>query len=516
MQRHVLQDETSPHAEAYGELVRRLVEIRDLEAAIRLASWDQATHMPSGGAATRARQRMALNRLTHERAVDPEIGRLLDRLDPVAASLPDGSPEGAMLRVARRQFEIACKLPQSYVARAAEYSSQSYDAWTRARPANDFAALAPFLEQSLALRREYADYFAPYDHIADPLIDAVDEGQTVAATRRLFAALRDALVPMARAIFEQTGETKDVLAGHFPAHDQMVFCRKILSHIGYDLNRGRLDTTLHPFCTSFGIDDVRITTRIDEADIRQALYSTIHEAGHGMYEQGPDSRHEGTPIARGYTAGIHESQSRLWENIVARSRGFSDFLLGELRAAFPDPFDHLDAGQLYRAINIVEPSLIRAEADEVTYNLHVMLRFDLEADMLEGRLAVKDLPEAWNARMESDLGIRPPDDRDGCLQDVHWFSGGIGGQFQGYTIGNVLAAQFYRAAVDAVPGIPDEISRGNVSSLHGWLTDNIYHHGRIFPPNALIERATGSPLSPEPYLAYMREKYGALYVLPDA
>jgi carboxypeptidase Taq len=286
--------------------------------------------------------------------------------------------------------------------------------------------------------------------------------------------------------------------------------------IGYDLERGRLDKTHHPFCTTFSLGDVRITTRVRENDISDCLFTMLHEAGHALYEQGVSPEFEGTPLAAGTSMGVHESQSRLWENLVGRGRLFWRHWFPRLQQAFPRDLGRADPEAFYRAINKVERSLIRTEADEVTYNLHVMLRFDLELDLLEGRLAVRDLPEAWRARMQEDFGLSPPDDRDGSLQDVHWYSGRIGGGFQSYTIGNVLSAQFYTAAVQAHPHIPQEIAQGEFATLHGWLQKNLYAHGRKFTPDELTVRATGAPMSLSPYLAYLREKYGELYRLPAA
>ena len=284
--------------------------------------------------------------------------------------------------------------------------------------------------------------------------------------------------------------------------------------LGYDLARGRLDKTHHPFCTKFSAGDVRITTRIRENDLGEALFSTIHEAGHAMYEQGVDRALEGTPLGSGTSAGVHESQSRLWENVIGRSRGFWEYFYPRLRDTFPDQLGAVAPETFHRAINKVQRSLIRTDADEVTYNLHVMLRFDLELKLLEGRLEVKDLPEAWRAGMQSDLGNAPSDDRDGCLQDVHWYAGIVGGGFQGYTIGNILSAQFYSAALKAHPQIPHEIGHGEFGTLHAWLKDHVYRHGRKYPPNELVERATGAPMSMAPYIAYLRAKYGEIYRLP--
>jgi carboxypeptidase Taq len=497
-----------------AELKRRLLEISDLHSASAVLSWDEATYMPPGGAGARGRQSATLRRLAHEKFVDPALGRLLDELESHAESLPPDADDASLIRLVRRDFEKAIKVPADYVTRASELGSASYNAWTRARPANDFAAMVPFLEQILELRREYANFFAPYDHIADPLIDDLDEGMTTATIRALFAQLRDQLVPMVRAIADQPLTDDRCLRASFAEPAQIDFSLGVAKCFGYDLHRGRLDKTHHPFCTTFALDDVRITTRVRDNDLGDALFSTLHETGHALYELGVDPAFEGTPLGRGTSAGVHESQSRLWENVVARSHGFWSHFYPALQRTFPDQLGHVPLDSFYRAINKVERSLIRTDSDEVTYNLHIMLRFELELAMLEGRLRIKDLPEAWRAGMQANLGVTPPDDRDGCLQDVHWYNGSLGGEFQAYTIGNILSAQFFEAAVQAHPEIPDEIGRGEFGTLHAWLRQHIYRHGRKLKPNDLVERATGAPMSMGPYLDYLRGKYGKLYRLP--
>ena len=497
-----------------AKLRRRLLEISDIGAAGSVLGWDQATYMPEGGAAARGRQSAILSRLAHERSVDPALGKLIDALVPYAESLPASSDDAALIRVARRDFEKAVKVPADWVARFNEHTSASYDAWTKARPANDFAAMRPFVERTLAYSREYSGFFGPWEHIADPLIDDADQGMTTASIRSLFAALRKELVPIVRAITEQPIADDRCLRGRFDEAAQLAFSLDVAGRLGYDLQRGRLDKTAHPFATRFNSGDVRITTRVREDDLGDALFSTVHEAGHAMYEQGVSAALDGTPLGSGVSAGVHESQSRLWENVVGRGRAFWEHFYPALQRRFPDPFQAVPLNTFYRAINKVERSLVRTDADEVTYNLHVMMRFDLELDLLEGRLQVKDLPDAWRARMKDDLGVEPPDDRDGCLQDVHWYYGTIGGGFQGYTIGNILSAQFYTAAVKAHPDVPALITAGEFGPLHGWLIDNVYRHGRKFTPNELIERATGEAMTMRPYLAYLRGKYGELYALP--
>ncbi len=496
-----------------AELKRRLLEISDLAGAGAVLGWDQSTYMPIGGARARARQGATLSRLAHEKSVDLALGKLLDALAPYAAGLPYDSDEASLIRIARRDFEKAIKLPSAYVARASALGSASYDAWTRARPANDFAAMLPFLEKAVDLSREYAGYFAPYKHVADPLIDAADEGMTADLVRSLFAGLRRELIPIVRAISDQPIPGDDCLRGFFSERAQLDFGLSVVKQFGYDTGRGRLDKTHHPFCTKFSLGDVRITTRVDEKHFGDALFSTMHESGHALYEQGVAASLEGTPLGTGTSAGVHESQSRLWENVVGRGRAFWEHFYPVLRDAFPDQFRQIGFEAFYRAINKVKRSLIRTDADEVTYNLHIMMRFDLELELLEGHLRVKDLPEAWCARMQADFGVAPASDRDGCLQDVHWYGGTVGGGFQSYTIGNILSAQFYAAALKAHPDIPREITKGEFGALHGWLREHLYQHGRKFQPTEAVMRATGGPMSTKPYLAYLRAKYGELYRL---
>jgi carboxypeptidase Taq len=496
------------------ELKRRLREISDLNAASDVLNWDQATYMPEGGAGARGRQRAMLNRLAHERAVEPALGRLIDELTHYGEDLPYDSDDASLIRVARRDFQKNIKIPSDHVERATAHFSTSYDAWTRARPGNDFSTMAPYLERTLDLSREYSSYFVPYKHVADPLIDDADEGMTAASIRKLFDELKLQLVPMVRAICDQPAADDACLRQAFPKAAQFDFALHGAKSLGYDLKRGRLDLTHHPLCTRFSADDVRITTRIHENDLGDALFSTLHEAGHAMYEQGVSAVLDGTPLGQGVSAGVHESQSRLWENVVGRSRGFWEHFYPRLQRIFVEQLSRVPLAAFHRAINKVARSLIRTDADEVTYNLHIMLRFDLELKMLEGQLRVRDLPEAWRAAMRADLGIAPSDDRDGCLQDAHWYSGYIGGRFQSYTIGNILSAQFFAAALKAHPHILHEIAKGEFGALHTWLRDNLYRHGSKFAPNDLVERATGALMQMRPYLDYLHEKYGALYRLP--
>ena len=495
------------------ELRARLQEISDFSGAAAVLNWDQATYMPSGGAAARARQYARVSRLAHQRMTSPALGRLIDALVPYGETLPPDGDDARLIAVVQRDFEKARKVPARYVERANAVGAASYDAWTRARPANDFAAMRSYLEQMIDLSREYAAFFAPYAHIADPLIDDVDEGMTHASVGMLLAALRSKLVPLVRAVCERPLLDTSPLHGEFAPDAQVEFGLSIARAFGYDLERGRLDRSPHPFCTKFSRDDVRITTRVRPDELTYALFSTLHEAGHAMYEQGVAEKLAGTPLGRGASIGVHESQSRLWENVVGRSRDVWEHYFPKLQHLFPDQLGKVSVQAFYRAINKVERTLIRTEADELTYNLHIILRFDLETELLEDKLSAKDLPEAWRARYQSDLGIVPADDRDGCLQDVHWYGSGVGAAFPSYTIGNVLSAQFYAAALRAHPDIPQGMRAGEFRTLHAWLADNLYRHGRKFTPAEIVQRTTGEPISIEPYVTYLRKKYAELYGL---
>lgn len=497
----------------YQELKIRLQEINDLNSVNALLNWDQSTYMPPGGAAARGRQQATIGRIAHEKFVDPAIGKLLDTLEPWAETLPYDSEEASLLRVTRRNYDQLVKVPAQLVADLTEHGTAAYQVWAKARPENDFAAIRPYLEKTLDYSRQIANCFPGYDHIADPLIDFADQGMKAETVRAVFADLREQLVPLVQAITQQEPADNSCLHQPFPEDKQLAFGWQIAQDYGYDTNRGRQDKTHHPFMTKFSLGDVRITTRTKENDLSEALFSTLHETGHALYEQGIDMSLEATPLAGGTSAGVHESQSRLWENLVGRSRGFWEHYYPKLQAAFPDQFKNVPLDTFYAAINKVQRSLIRTDADEVTYNLHVMIRFDLELLLLEGALEVKDLPEAWHGRYQSDLGIQAPSDVNGVLQDVHWYGGIVGGAFQGYTLGNIMSALFYNEAIKAHPGIPGQIRQGQFNTLHTWLKDNIYSHGSKFTANELIERVTGGPLTIDPYIAYLKQKFGELYDL---
>lgn len=489
------------------------MEVYDLKYIEALVTWDEATYMPPGGAAARGRQTALLGRLSHEKFTEPVIGHLLDELKPYEESLPYDSDEASLIRVTRREYERALKIPPKFMGEFYQHISNSFNTWVRARPENNFKALEPFLERTVDLSRSLADFFPGYEHISDPLIEMVDYGMKATTLRKLFANLRRELIPIVQTITAEPLIDDTCLRQNYPQAEQLAFGLEVIRQLGYDFNRGRQDLTHHPFQTAMSLGDVRITTRVDENQLSEALFSTIHEAGHALYEQGICTELESTPLGTGTSVGVHESQSRTWENLVGRSRAFWEYFYPRLQAKFPGQLKGVALETFYRSVNKVQRSLIRTDADEVTYNLHVMIRFDIELALLEGNLLVRDLPEYWHVRYQADMGIRAPDDRDGVMQDVHWFDGTVGGAFQGYTLGNILGAQFYAKALQAHPEITQEMASGNFDTLHHWLVENIYQHGSKFTAQELVERVCGEPLSIEPYISYLKAKYGELYNL---
>lgn len=504
-----------------GAVRRRLGTLSDIDSAVSLLQWDQQTQMPEAAAAGRAEQVATLSRLAHEHATDPELGRLLDAaadevgLDPDGADPAGETEDQALVRVALRDFRRATRLPTALVEELARATSLAEPAWAAARRESDWSRFAPHLERIVELTVRKAEAFGFDEHPLDPLIDHHEPGATRARLAAVFEELRAALVPMVRVVAEvaETGDDRDApLHGCFDEAAQEAFGLSVIERFGYDFSAGRQDRAAHPFCTALGPGDVRITTRFDPSFLSTALFSTLHEAGHALYEQNISPAYARTPLAEGSSIGVHESQSRLWENLVGRSRPFWRRFYPDLRAVFPGALDGVDDEEFYRAINCAAPTPIRVEADELTYNLHVLLRFEIEADLLDGTLPVAELPAAWNERTEAMLGIVPEDDAQGVLQDVHWAFGAFG-YFPTYTVGNVLAAQLYEAAVAARPEIPDEMERGEFRALREWLTENVWRHGGRYDPDDLVIRATGRPMETGPYLSYLRTKFGELYDL---
>lgn len=490
-----------------SELKARLARIHDLESAAALLEWDQETYMPRGAALARAEQLATIRQLAYEQLTSDRVGALIEKLDGTAD--PD-SPDGAIVRVTRRDYDRATRLPDTLVARLSKAVSLAKEAWKNARAENRFETFAPHLEVILELNREKAESLGYSNSIYDPLLDEFEPDTTTAEITALFAQLRSELVPIVRTIAKAEAPEGSVLRRHYPAALQEQFGLEVVSDLGFDFTRGRQDLSAHPFTTRFSINDVRLTTRINEAFFAPAFFGTLHEAGHGLYEQGIDPRLERTPLATGTSLGMHESQSRLWENLVGRSRAFWAHYLPQLKHHFGSVLEGIDKETFYRAINRVQPSLIRVEADEVTYNLHIMLRFELEVDLLEGRLTVSDVPDAWNDRMHTYLGLTPPDDSRGALQDIHW-SLGTFGYFPTYTLGNLMSVQLFESAASSIGDLHEQISRGQFGSLLAWLRDNVHRFGRARSASKILSDACGSPLSAAPWLKYIRTKYSEIY-----
>lgn len=487
-------------------LDERLRKFWALDKASSLMEWDQQVNMPPGGAAARGEQVSAVLRLAHETLTDPETGRLLAKLTAGA------SADEPLVRWAAREYERRRKLPASLVEELAAHSSLAHGVWVEARTKSDFAVFRPALEKMVELKRRQADALGAYADPYDAWLEEFEPGLPTAEVDRLFSDLKAGLVPLVKAVAAKAGAVDDApLRGRFDVAAQKAFATEVAKAMGFDFSRGRQDLAAHPFCMSLSPGDVRITSRFSEGLPAGGLFGVMHEAGHGLYEQGVDAALAGTPLCGGATMAVHESQSRLWENIVGRSRGFWTHFYPRFQAAFPQTAGvPLDA--FYRAVNKAAPSFIRVEADELTYGLHILLRFELERELLSGSLKPGDLPAAWNEKVRSYLGLTPPDDRVGVLQDVHWAEG-LFGYFPTYAIGNMISVQLYEAAVAAKPGIPAGVEKGELSSLLGWLRENVHRHGRTMFAQELVRRATGRPIEAAPYLAYLRKKYGEIYAL---
>lgn len=473
--------------------------------------WDQQTYMPAGGVAARAEQKATLSKLSHQLFTDEKTGNWLAQAEAELRGLPEDDNDAALLRVTRRDFDKATRLPESLVEEFSRVTSHAQEEWAKARAANDYGAFAPWLERIVDLERRTAEALGYQDRLYDALLDQYEPGMTSRRLDEIFGELKRQTVPLVQAIAAHAGAVDDsILHRDYDEEKQRHFAEAVLRDCGFDFTRGRQDRSVHPFCTHFSQGDVRLTTRYDPNFVSMALFGSLHEMGHGLYEQGVSPELEGSILSSGASLAVHESQSRLWENLVGRSRRFWNCYYPRFREAFAPALEDVPLEAFYRAINRSGPSLIRVEADEVTYNLHIILRYELENELLEGRLSVADAPEAWNAKMQELLGLTPPDNREGILQDVHW-SIGIMGYFPTYSLGNVLSVQLFEKAVSDVPAIPDEIERGEFSSLLHWLRDNVHQHGRKYLPEDLVRRATGSALSVQPYADYLRRKFGEIY-----
>jgi carboxypeptidase Taq len=500
---------------AYAHLLERCRDAHLIEATSSILGWDQETMMPAGGVVLRGKQQAALARIHHQMSTAREIGDLLAACEADRTFLESGSAEAANVREIRRDYDKATKLPESLVSELAQVSSEAQHEWAKARKASDFAQFLPWLKRLVKLNRDKASCLGiPAGGEAwDALADTFEPGCTAASVTAVFTPLRARLVKLiAELRGAKSGPSNRFNETALPIDLQTSFVRMVTEAIGFDFQRGRLDASTHPFCGGSHCNDVRMTTRYCETCLNDALGSTMHEAGHGMYEQGLPETAIGTPLGTAVSLAIHESQSRLWENQVGRSLPFWKWCRPRLLAHFGKSIEDFTVDDLYGAANIVEPGFIRVEADEATYNLHVMVRFELERLLIGGQLDPADLPTEWNRRYREYLGLEVPDDRRGCLQDVHWSMGAFG-YFPTYTLGTLYSAQFFSAARRDLPGLEDGFAAGDFAPLLKWLRTHLHAHGRRYSPAELCERATGKPVSSEPYLEYLEGKLRPLYGL---
>ena len=498
-------------ATPWAAFERRMHELVDLGGVAGLMGWDQQVMMPPKGAETRAHQSTALASLLHERVVDPAFGEAIEQAQATGDTLDEA--QRASLREARRDRDRAVKVPADLVRELAMAEAEGFEIWQRARPARDFATFRPALERIVSLKQQEADALGHDGDRYDPLLDAFEPDMRLARLEPLLHSLRDQLVPLVAEVADRPRPDVSFLAREFPSEAQLAFTERVIRDLGFDMDAGRQDRSSHPFTSGAGPYDVRLTTRIAPGDPRSSLMASIHEAGHGLYEQGiVGEKIERTFAGSAPSLGLHESQSRLWENQVGRSRAFWEHYYPAYRESFPEALAGVELEQWLRAINFVEPSLIRVEADELTYNLHILIRFELEVALLRGDLAVADLPGAWNDAYRNTLGVEVPHDGDGVLQDVHWSTGAFG-YFPTYTLGNLYSAQLFEAARGDLGDVASQIRRGEFAPLLGWMRKHIHSQGSLHAAEEIAQAATGKPLEPDALVAYLRAKYGELYDL---
>ena len=491
----------------YDTLKERLAQVHDLRRAQEILFWDQTVMMPPAGGPVRSAQLTTLDRIAHELFVDDEVGRMLEELRPYEESLPYDSDEASLIRTSRRDWEKSRRVPAELAAEMVGAAAEAHDVWAKARAENDFALFLPHLERAVELKRRYIECFDDYDEPYDVLLDDYEPGMRTAEVRAVFDDLKRELVPLIAEVGSVEGDDA-FMGGPWPVDAQHTFSLQVIEKFGFDPRYMRLDVTVHPFAASSATHDIRLTTRYSADDIT-SLFTAMHECGHGLYEHGVSTRLERTPLCHGVSSALHESQSRMWENIVGRSRPFWNHFYPAMQAAFPEALGDVDQERWYRAINRVKPSYIRVDADEATYNLHIILRFELEQEIFAGTVALKDLPEAWNARFEEYLGIPIPNDSVGVLQDVHWSGGGFG-YFPTYSLGNIISVQIWERVLADLPDLPEQFEAGEFGQLHEWLRTNLYSLGRKFTPQETLERVVGGPIDAQPYVRYLKDKLTAL------
>jgi carboxypeptidase Taq len=499
-------------SEKLEKLKTLLGEVNDIGRASAVLGWDQQVNMPPGGGAARGQQLATLGKIAQEKFISDEVGRLIEDLKTEFAGADPASDEAAMLRVVSRDYDKARRVPPEFVAEQAVASAKAFEAWVEAKGKSDFSIFLPHLEKNLELVKKYISFFPPADHPYDTLLDDYEPGMKTADVRQIFDGLRLKQVKLLKAIASAKQVRDDFLHRKYNEKKIIDFGVSVITKYGYDWSRGRQDKAPHPFQTTFSLGDVRITTRFEADNPTASLFSTLHESGHAMYEQGGNPAYERTALMGGTSLAVHESQSRMWENLVGRSLPFWEHFFPVFKKAFPSQLDGVGLKAFYKAINKVEPTFIRVNADEATYNMHIMLRLELEIAMVEGKVDLKDLPEIWNTKMREYLGITPPNDAKGVLQDVHWSYGAIG-YFSTYALGNLVSAQLWEKINKDIRNLDDQIRKGDFSELLGWLRENIHQHGQKFEPQDLVKQVTGSKITSEPYVRYLTRKYSEIYGL---
>lgn len=499
--------------ETYERVCQHVRQGSLLASIEALLGWDERCMLPAAAGGYRAEQITLMAGLVHDRQTDPRLGDWLEELAATPLAADPTSDSGATIRQLKRQFDRRVKLPKSLVEELAKATVLGQQVWVEARAKKSFPLFLPSLEQILRLKREQADALGFTESPYDPLVDEYEQDATAADLTKVLSALRDELVPLVAAV-KASGRSPDtsVLARRYPIETQQAFGSEVATKIGFSFERGRLDVTTHPFCTTLGPHDCRITTRYQEDYFNSGFFGILHEAGHGIYEQGLVPGQYGLPLGEATSLGAHESQSRLWENFVGRSLPFWQHFFPQAQRAFPQALGDVKLETFYHAVNDVRPSLIRVEADEATYNLHILIRFELEQELLADELDPEDLPTAWNAKYKAALGVEPADDAEGCLQDIHW-SAGLIGYFPTYSLGNLYAAQLYDKADAELGGLAAQFAKGEFAPLKGWLVDNIHHQGQRYPAADLIARVTGQPLSHAPLIRHLRSRLAPIYGL---
>ena len=497
--------------DAYKELIGISKEVSLLYSCYSVLGWDQKTYMPRNGGNVRAQQVSMLAGMAHKKFTDPRVGELLDILRENSYAKEEFSDEETNIRELGREYDKAKKVPTSLVEEISKTTTLADGVWVEARKKSDFSEFKSWLEKVINLKRQYAEAVGYPNEPYDALLDDYEPGGTVETIGKVLEDFRVDLVGFVGKVIDSGKRPNfSILEREYPVNLQEIFGKMAASAIGFDFESGRLDVTTHPFCTGFGPGDTRITTRYNLNHFNHAFFGILHEAGHGIYSQGLDSGHHGTPRGESISLGIHESQSRMWENMVGRSHSFWEYFFPLAQRVFQDTLRDVNLDDFYFAVNDVRPSFIRVEADEVTYNLHIMLRFEMELAFFRGDLKVDDIPALWNEKFKHFLGITPSNDAQGCLQDVHW-SNGLIGYFPTYTLGNLYAAQFYAKAGEDIGDLEDLFRRGSFGELKDWLRENIHTHGKRYRAGKLVEVVTGKPLSHKPLMGYLQAKFGQLY-----